>query len=97
MLSRSIISSTIAFTAAILMVGTGFAQQWVVRYDGPGNSGDSASAIAVDVDGNVYVTGSSYGDSTSTDYCTVSYDSDGNERWVQRYDGPGNSWDSASA
>ncbi|MDY6854416.1 MAG: SBBP repeat-containing protein, partial [Thermodesulfobacteriota bacterium] len=72
-------------------------ERWVQRYNGPGNNWDSASAIAVDVDGNVYVTGSSYGDSTSADYCTVSYDSDGNERWVQRYDGPGNSGDRASA
>jgi hypothetical protein len=46
---------------------------WVARYDGPGHNLDYASAITVDNNGNVYVTGwsrdgSDYG---SEDYCTI--------------------------
>ena len=35
-------------------------QQWVVRYNGPGNGDDRPVAIATDESGSVYVTGSSW-------------------------------------
>lgn len=62
-------------------------QQWVVRYDGPSHSGDSAFAIVVNDVGNIYVTGCSQGIGTYWDYATVKYDSHGVEQWVARYDG----------
>lgn len=65
-------------------------EQWVERYNGPGNYHDTPKAIAVDAVGNVYVTGYSYGDGTSSDYATIKYNSDGIEQWVARYNGPGN-------
>jgi len=65
-------------------------EQWVVRYNGPGNYHDTPRAIAVDAFGNVYVTGHSYGDRTNSDYATIKYNSEGIEEWVARYDGPGN-------
>lgn len=70
-------------------------EQWVVRYDGPGNSDDESYALAIDGSGNVYVTGYSYGSGTVTDYATVKYNSNGEEQWVARYNGPGNSADEA--
>jgi len=72
-------------------------EQWVARYNGPGNGSDGASALAVDTQGNVYVTGYSYSSVTSSDYATVKYNSEGVEQWVARYNGPGNDDDRASA
>lgn len=72
-------------------------QQWVARYNGPGNDVDKAAALAVDASGNVYVTGFSIGDGTSRDYATVKYTADGAMQWVARYNGPGNSVDGATA
>jgi hypothetical protein len=72
-------------------------QQWVARYNGPGNGSDQAYAIAVDSSGNAYVTGQSYGSETSYDYATLKYDSAGLEQWVVRYNGPGNFFDIAYA
>jgi hypothetical protein len=66
---------------------------WSAIYNGPGDSIDMPSDIAVDVFGNVYVTGRSWGhpDSFSDyDWATVKYDSGGNELWVRRYNGVGN-------
>jgi uncharacterized delta-60 repeat protein len=52
----------------------------------PENDEDLLMAVAVDRTGNVYVTGTSYGGLTDYDVATVSYDSDGLQRWVSRYD-----------
>jgi uncharacterized delta-60 repeat protein len=72
-------------------------QEWVTRYNGPIDSTDYANAIASDDSGNVYVTGQSYGSGTSTDYVTIKYNSAGIQKWVARYNGPGNSYDMASS
>jgi hypothetical protein len=64
------------------------ALQWVRRYDGPSttvaNDYDNAAALAVDSNGNLFITGNS-----SDDFATVKYDAAGNEIWVRRYSGPG--------
>jgi hypothetical protein len=62
---------------------------WTRRYNGPGNDDDAPEEIVYDGRGNVYIAGDSWGGSgTRTDFCTVKYDTLGNEIWVRRYDGP---------
>ncbi len=83
------------------------AEKWVARYDGPDQAEDCAKAIAVDANGNVYVTGSSgyysiyYGKADGTDgrddYATVKYDTNGKQLWAARYNGRLNGWDEPSA
>jgi uncharacterized delta-60 repeat protein len=69
---------------------------WVRRYDGPVNARDEAWALTVDSTGNVYVTGQSQpNNSDQADYLTIKYDNAGNQRWVARYNGPGNQADVA--
>jgi uncharacterized delta-60 repeat protein len=82
---------------ATIKYGPDGSQLWVARYRGPGNSYDSADAIAVDNSGNVYVTGISYGSGTGGDCVTIKYDPNGSQLWVNRYNGSGNGDDRAWA
>ena len=70
---------------------------WTNRYNGPGNGDDEASAVAVDSSNNVIVTGYSTGIGGDFDYATIKYSSAGVPLWTNRYNGPGNSDDYASA
>ncbi|HUT69010.1 MAG TPA: SBBP repeat-containing protein [Dehalococcoidales bacterium] len=70
---------------------------WVARYSGPGDGDNTATALAVDGKGNVYVTGQSSSQKGDLDFATVKYDSEGRELWVARYNGPGNNVDGADA
>jgi len=58
---------------------------WTNRYNGPGNGHDIPEALAVDEDGRVFVTGSSYGTGNSFEYATLVYSSAGLPLWTNRY------------
>ena len=65
---------------------------WTATFEGPGNadgSDDIANAIAVDGKGNVFVTGSTHGGFRGRDFCTVKYDRNGTQIWVNYYSGTG--------
>ena len=69
-------------------------QQWLKRYNGPGNSTDSPVALALDGSGNIFVTGYSIGVGTTYDIATIKYNSLGDTLWTRRYDfGPGGNRD----
>ncbi|MDO8707085.1 SBBP repeat-containing protein [Pseudomonas sp.] len=65
-------------------------EMWVKRYDS-GGYGDFVSSLAVDVSGNVYVTGTS--DISwawwlhHSSFATIKYDANGNEVWIKKYNG----------
>lgn len=66
------------------------AEQWAKRYNGPGAYDDDASAIVLDPNGNIFVTGwSSQSDSAYSEYdfATIGYNSNGDTSWTSRYDG----------
>ncbi|NWF51282.1 MAG: SBBP repeat-containing protein [Ignavibacteriaceae bacterium] len=66
------------------------AEQWVRKYNGPGNDADYGRSIAIDLQGNVYVAGESVGIGSGFDYVLIKYNSAGQEQWVSRYNGTQN-------
>ena len=82
--------ATLAFSSS----GVGL---WTNRFNGPGNSNDLAQAIAVDGNGNVFVTGYSTNNSTGYDYVTLAYSGSGVPLWTNVYDGPASGNDYALA
>jgi uncharacterized delta-60 repeat protein len=91
--------STLRPEYATVKYDTNGVELWTARYVGADpDHYDYATAGALDRDRNVYVTGGSYGGySTGTDYATIKYDTNGNELWVARYDGPAHVTDIASS
>ncbi len=66
--------------------------KWKKTYDKAGLD-DRIFDIAVDNSGNVYVTGGSQDITSGFDVATIKYDLNGNQIWVARYNGGGNSDD----
>lgn len=66
-------------------------QQWTVTYNGSANLGDEATSIALDNQGNIFVTGTANIDYNNTvwtgDYCTIKYNSSGQQQWAKIYSG----------
>ena len=77
--------STSNYDYATIKYNSTGVQQWIARYNGPGNNFDGANSIAADNSGNIYITGESRGVGTGSDYATIKYNSSGAQQWVQRY------------
>jgi hypothetical protein len=93
----SIILTGSSGSYATVKLTTGGLEDWVARYGNTAYGYHFANAIALDTAGNVYVTGQSPGPGTGNDYATIKYSPDGQELWVQRYDGPAHGDDVATA
>ena len=63
---------------------------WTNRFNGTGNDDDAAVALAVDVGGNVYVTGNSVGNGSGYDFVTIKYSTAGVALWTNRFNGAAN-------
>jgi len=90
--------STTDFDYATVKYNLNGVQQWVQRYNGTAGSGSGSDLpydIAIDKNENVIITGQSQGLNSNFDYVTVKYSPDGTQKWVQRYDGPGNGYEAA--
>ena len=81
--------ATIAYSSAGVGLWTNWYTGWV--HD------DEAFAIAVDLRGNVSVTGQSWGSGVAMDFGTIKYSKAGIPLWTNRYNGPANGWDVAQA
>jgi hypothetical protein len=75
-------AGTDCITIAYDSLGT---ELWMAEYNGPGNYYDVAYDIGADWLGNVYVTGYTGYSMVSSDCVTISYNSEGKEQWVARY------------
>jgi uncharacterized delta-60 repeat protein len=72
---------------AVVKYNSAGVQQWVYRYNGPGNATDEVYSLQADASGNVYLTGYSNGGASGDDVCTIKLNSAGAEQWVKRYNG----------
>lgn len=91
---------SILILLALLSIKLTFAQvmqEWVAFYDGSAQAFDHPTSMALDDNGNVYVTGESFNIGNNRDYATVKYNSAGVQQWAAIYNGPGNNEDYAVA
>lgn len=68
----------------LIKYNSGGNQVWLKRYNIIGNGISEPVAMALDAQGNVYVTGNS-----DYDFLTVKYNAQGVQQWVKRYNGAG--------
>ena len=61
---------------------------WIRRFTSSTVNIEEPKAITSDYIGNIYITGTTTGFSSSYDYMTVKYSAAGDEMWAKRYNGP---------
>ncbi|MEX2189619.1 MAG: SBBP repeat-containing protein [Bacteroidota bacterium] len=85
---------TLCFLMLVSPASAQVSELWSATYNGIGNGFDQIYAMVLDKDGNIYVTGSTYGGASSgVDMATIKYNSAGDSLWVKTYNGTGSSTD----
>ncbi len=70
---------------------------WINHYAGPGGTYDIAAALAVDTNGNVFVTGYSADDNGNANFATLAYSGAGLPLWTNLYPGGDGTFPTATA
>jgi Beta-propeller repeat len=86
-------SDTTALNVAVAKYGPDFAELWNFAHNGPGNASDSGNAVALDAEGNVYVTGTDVRLNESGNIWTGKLDADGAAVWAIDYNSMENGLD----
>ncbi|MDH4210319.1 MAG: T9SS type A sorting domain-containing protein [candidate division WOR-3 bacterium] len=87
-------SDTISDFTVISLTPDG-SERWIYRHQGPYIGDGCVRALAYGADGNIYAAGYDERFQSGRDFIIVSLDTSGTERWVYRYNGPGNNTDDA--
>ena len=90
-------ASTTYFDYVTLKYSSGGVPLWTNLYAGPGNGVDEAKAVAVDGQGNTFVTGYSVGAHNGWEFLTIKYSPGGVPGWTNRYSAMTNGSDTATA
>ena len=90
-------SSVTNYDFATVKYNSAGVYQWDRIYNGPGNSVENGTAIALDKSGNVYVTGASAFSGQNYNYATVKYSSAGVLQWSDTYNGTASGSDESFA
>jgi hypothetical protein len=63
-------------------------EQWTQQYAGSGNGDDAATSLCFDNNGNIYLTGTVYKNTTEVENCiTIKYNQNGVQQWVRTFNG----------
>ena len=78
--------SLLTFSTLFEPVSAQVEEAWVARYNERVSLPNRANALAVDREGNVFITGGCRSCPRARGYATVKYDSEGNRLWVAEFD-----------
>jgi uncharacterized delta-60 repeat protein len=81
------VTGSVQLQFGTVMYTTEGTEQWSAFYHGPALGADIPTDVAMDIQGNAYVTGYSFGGmATDVDWATIKYNAQGETEWITRFD-----------